>query len=134
MKKAVVKRSSERGGAAVKLLAVLVALFLIFHAGYQWVPVAYAGESLKQDMQTAVVQGLAVTSKVSPADLVKRKIRASLASNHISEEVLIEVETVNNTIQAHVSYTQEVPLLPFGIFTYQYEFDHVATPAGFLTE
>ena len=135
MKKAVEKRGSERGGAEVKLLIVLLVLVLIGNAGYQWIPVAYAGESLKQDMQTAVIQGLAAYGRVSPIELVKRKIIASAESNNISpEDVLIEVKATKNTIQAHVYYTKEVPLLPFGIYNYQYEFDHTATPSGFLTK
>ena len=33
--------ASERGGAGVKLAFILVALFLIAHAGYNFIPVAY---------------------------------------------------------------------------------------------
>ena len=135
MKKAVQKRGSERGGAGVKLLIFLLVLVLIGNAGYQWVPVAYAGESLKQDMQTAVIQGLAAPIRVSPVDLVKRKIIASVQSNNIPpEEVSIEVKATKTTVEAHVYYVQEVPILPFGIYNYQYEFDHTATPSGFLTK
>jgi hypothetical protein len=134
MKKAVEKRSSERGGAGVKLLMVVLVLVLIGNAGYQFIPVAYAGESLKQDMQTAVVQGLAAPGKTSPVDLVKKKIIVSAESNNIPPDVFIEVKAINNTIQAHVYYTQDVPLLPFGMYNYHYEFDHVATPSGFLTK
>jgi hypothetical protein len=134
MKKVVETRSSERGGAGVKLLMVALVLFLIGNAGYQFIPVAYAGESLKQDMQTAVVQGLAAPGRVSPVDLVKQKIQVSAESNKIPPDVLIEVKAVNNMIQAHVAYTQEVPILPFGIYNYHYEFNHVATPSGFLTK
>lgn len=134
MKKIVETRSSEHGGAGVKLLMVALVLFLIGNAGYQFIPVAYAGESLKQDMQTAVVQGLAAPGKISPVDLVKQKIQVSAQSNKIPLDVLIEVKAVNNMIQAHVAYTQEVPVLPFGLYNYHYEFDHVATPSGFLTK
>jgi hypothetical protein len=134
MKKAVEKRSSERGGAGVKLLIVLLVLFLIGNAGYQWIPVAYSGESLKQDMQTAVVQGLAAPGRTSPVDLVKKKILVSVESNNVPPDVVIEVKAVNNMIQAHVTYTKDVPLLPFGIYNYSYEFDHTATPSGFLTK
>ena len=135
MKKAVEKRGSERGGAGVKLLIFLLVLVLIGNAGYQWIPIAYAGESLKQDMQTAVIQGLAVTRKVSPVDMVKRRIITSVQSNNISlEDALIEVKISQNAIEAHVYYVKEVPLLPFGLYNYQYEFDHTATPNGFLTK
>jgi hypothetical protein len=113
---------------------VFLVIFLIGNAGYHFIPVAYAGESLKQDMQTAVVQGLAAPSKVSPIDLVKKKIQASMESNDVPADAVVEVKAQNNTIQAHVAYSKEVPIIPFGIYNYQYEFDHVATPSGFLTK
>lgn len=134
MKEALENRSSERGGAGVKLLVVLLVLVLIGNAGYQWIPVAYAGENFKQDMQTAVVQGFAATGRMSPIDIVKKKIMASAESNDIPPDYLMEVKTGNNSISAHVTYTKEVPLLPFGIYNYQYEFNHIATPTGFLTK
>lgn len=134
MKEAVEKRSSEHGGAGVKLLVVLLGLVLIGNAGYQWIPVAYAGENFKQDMQTAVVQGFAATGKMTPVDVVKTKIKASAESNDIPADFLMEVKASNNSLSAHVSYVKEVPLLPFGIYNYQYEFNHIATPTGFLTK
>ncbi len=134
MKKAVEKRSSERGEAGVKLLLVLLVLFLIANAGYQFIPVAYAGESLKQDMQTAVIQGISIPNRTSPVDLVKKKIWSSIESNNIPTDAFVEVKAKNNSITAHVYYIQEVPLLPFGIYNYKYQFDHIATPTGFLTK
>ncbi len=134
MKKAVEKRSSERGGAGVKFLIIAVVLFLIGNAGIQFIPVAYNGESLKQDMQTAVVQGLAMPGRMSPVDMVRQKIQSSVESNNVPQDAFVEVKQVNKIIQAHVAYTKEVPILPFGIYNYQYEFDYTATPTGFLTK
>ena len=134
MKEALKKRSSEHGGAGAKFLVVIVVLFLIGNAGYQFIPVAYSGESLKQDMQTAVVQGLAMPGRMSPIDMVKTKINNAAMSNNIPGDAFIEVKQVNNIIQAHVMYTKEVPVLPFGVYNYQYQFDHTATPTGFLTK
>jgi hypothetical protein len=134
MKKAEVKRSSERGGAGVKALLVFLVIFLIGNAGYHFIPVAYAGESVKQDMQTAVVQGLAAPGRVSPIDLVKKKIQSSLESNDVPNDAFVEVKATSSTIQAHVAYIKEVPIIPFGIYNYHYEFDYTATPSGFLTK
>jgi len=134
MKKAVEKRSSEHGGAGVKFLIVAVSLFLMGNAAYHFIPVAYAGESLKQDMQTAVIQGLALPSGASPIDLVKQKVQKSVVANNIPEDAFVEVKQINKVLQAHVAYTEAVPVLPFGIYNYQYEFDHTATPTGFLTK
>ena len=134
MKKAVDKRSSERGGAGVKVVLVLLGLVLLANAGYQWIPVAYAGENFKQDMQTAVVQGFASTGRMKPVEVVKTKIKASAQSNDIPDDAVIDIKASSNSLSAHVIYTKEVPLLPFGIYNYQYEFDYTATPTGFLTK
>jgi len=134
MSKAVKTENSERGGAGVKFLVVAVVLFLIGNAGVQFIPVAFNGENLKQDMQTAVIQGLAMPGRMSPVDMVKEKIRISAQSNDIPADAFVEVKQIKNVIQARVAYTKEIPLLPFGIYKYQYEFDHTATPTGFLTK
>ena len=134
MKKAVEKRSSEHGGAGVKFLIVALVLFLIGNAAFHFIPVAYAGESLKQDMQTAVIQGLAMPGRMAPVDMVRQKVQNSVSSNNVPQDAFVEVKQVNKVIQAHVAYTAEVPVLPFGLYNYHYEFDHVATPTGFLTK
>jgi hypothetical protein len=85
-------------------------------------------------MQTAVVQGLALPTKMSPVDAVKAKIQNAVQSNHVPDDAFVEVKQVNNIIQAHVIYTKEIPVLPFGMYNYQYQFDHTVTPSGFLTK
>lgn len=126
-------RTSERGGAGAKLLMILTALILAGHAGINYVPVAYAGESFKQDMQTAVVQGLATPVRAGkPTDFIKTKIERAARANDIPEDALVEVKQNGKVIEAHVYYSQTVNLLPFGIFKYEYVFDHTATPTGFL--
>ena len=126
-------RHGERGGAGAKLLLVLTVLILAGHAGINYVPVAYDAESFKQDMQTAVVQGLAAPSRAgSPTNFVKEKIERAARANDIPEDALIEVKQNGKVLQAHVSYVQPVNILPFGMYKYEYEFDHTATPTGFL--
>ena len=58
-------RESERGAAGVKALCVLAAIALVGHAGYNYVPVAYSAESVKTDMNTAIMQGMALPGKVN---------------------------------------------------------------------
>ncbi|MGI9055848.1 MAG: hypothetical protein ACR2F2_08620 [Pyrinomonadaceae bacterium] len=126
-------KPGEHGGAGAKLLIVLTVLILAGHAGINYVPVAYSAESFKQDMQTAVVQGLATPSKAGkPTDFVKAKIERAVRVNDIPEDAFIEVKQNGKVIEAHVAYTQSVNILPFGIYKYEYVFDHTATPTGFL--
>jgi hypothetical protein len=127
-----VLNNSERGAAGIKLLLVLAVLILIANAGYNYIPIAYQGESFKQDMQTAVVQGMAVPPGVTVTDMVKGKLKRALLSNDIPHDAFVEVKPINNAVQARVVYTKKVPILPFGIYTYKYHFDNTATPTGFL--
>ena len=68
-------RYSERGSAGIKFLIVFVALILFANAGYNYVPVAYAGENFKADMQTAVVNGLATPGRFDPMVVIKDKVK-----------------------------------------------------------
>ena len=124
--------SSEKGGAGIKLVAVLTVLFLIAHAGYNYIPTAYQGENFKQDMQSAVVQGMAVPAGVTPVDMVKAKLQRAITSNDLPTDAFMQVKPGNNSVTAQVAYTKKVAILPFGLYTYTYEFNHTATPTGFL--
>ncbi len=125
-------RASERGSAGVKFVIVLAAIILAGNAGFNYVPVAYDAESLKSDMATAVLQGLALPGKLNPVDNVKARIQKSIMQNDIPADALIDVKQNANAITAHVTYTKQVNILPFGIYRYAYRFDHTATPTGFL--
>ena len=126
-------KHNERGGAGVKLTIVLVILFLIGHAGINYIPVAYSAESFKSEMYTAVVQGLAMPGRgMSPVDAVKERVLRAAKSNDVPEDAVMDVKMVNKVVQAHVVYTKPVSILPLGVYTYDYHFDHTATPTGFL--
>ncbi|HEX8637044.1 MAG TPA: hypothetical protein VF692_03195 [Pyrinomonadaceae bacterium] len=135
MNKASKNHRGERGGAGAKLLIVLTVLILIGNAGINYIPVAYEGQDFKQEMQTAVVQGLALPSNgAKPADAVKARIVKAAKANDLPIDAFIDVRQVNNVIQARVYYTKPIVILPLGIYTYNYEFDHTATPTGFMVK
>ena len=125
-------KNPERGGAGVKMVAVLAVLFLIGHAGYNYIPTAYQGQSFRQDMQTAVVQGMAVPIGVTPMDSVKTRVQRAVVSNGIPSNAIVEVKQIKDAISARVAYSKQISILPFGLYTYNYQFDHTATPTGFL--
>ena len=125
-------RDSERGSAGVKLVITVVALFLLANAGYNYVPVAYNAESLKTEMQTSVLQGLALPGKLNTVDNVKARIQTAMQRNDIPADAVVEVKQAGNAMTAHVAYQQPVSILPFGIYRYTYKFDYTATPTGFL--
>ena len=132
MKNQTVHKHHERGGAGVKMIIVLVILFLAAHAGFNYIPVAYEGQSFQQDMQTAVVQGMAVPPGMTPVQVVKGKIQQAIAADGIPSNALVEVKPNKENVSARVAYSKQVNILPFGIYKYTYQFDHTATPGGFL--
>lgn len=125
-------RQSERGSAGVKFVIVLSALLLAGHAGYNYIPVAYQAESMKSDMQTAVIQGMALPGKMNPLDNVKQRLQQAITQNQIPSDAVMNVTQNGNVIQARLTYAKAVPILPFGLYTYNFQFDHTATPTGFL--
>ena len=125
-------RRSERGSAGVKFVAILALIVLGANAGYNYVPVAYQGESMKSEMETAVLQGLAMPGRVNPVDNVKERLKKSIQVYDVPADALIDVRQNGNAITAHVAYSRSVSILPFGIYNYVYKFDHTATPTGFL--
>lgn len=125
---------AERGGAGIKMVLVLVVLFLIGHGLINFVPVAYNGASFKEEMQTAVVQGTALPNGNDPIGVIKFRLKRVGAAHSIPLNAFMEVKHLNGIVQARVAYTQDVALLPFGLYTYHYQFDHTATPSGFLTK
>jgi hypothetical protein len=125
-------RPTERGSAGIKFLFVFVLIILAANAGYNYVPVAYNGESFKQEMQTSVVNGMAMPGRMSPVDYVKKRIQKAISDNDLPADTIVEVKQVGNTVQAHAAYSQQIHILPFGLYTYNYQFDYTAVPTGFL--
>lgn len=126
------KRVQERGSAGVKLVIVLAAIVLAANAGYNYVPVAYNASSLKGDMDTAVLQGMALPGKINPVDNVKERIQKAIIVNNAPKEATLDVKQVGNGLTARVTYSQPVNILPFGMYKYNYVFDYTSTPTGFL--
>lgn len=129
------KRYGERGSAGSKFLIVLVSIFLLAHAGYNYIPVAYEGESFKQEMQTAITQATAMPGiNMGPNDVVKAKLNNLLKAYDLPKNTVVEVKVNGNALTARVRYTREVNILPFGFYKKLYEFDYTATPTGFLSK
>ncbi len=128
-------RRGERGSASAKLLLVAVVLILVANAGYNYIPTAYQGENFKQEMKAAVMRGIALPpSHGKTVDVVKKKLRSTMATHQIPIDAYMDVKQKNNVVSARVYYQKKVPILPFGIYEYDYIFDHTITPNGFLTE
>lgn len=126
---------SERGSASVKLLIALSVIMLIANVGYQYIPIAYNAENFEQDMQTIVMQGAATPSTYGkPADIIRSKLLKSITANELPADTYVKVGELNNVLTARVFYVQPVHILPFGLYEYDFVFDHTATPGEFLTQ
>jgi|SRR5215203_3934066 len=132
MKKLNNDRSSESGSAGIKLLLVAMVLVMLGNAGLNYVPVAFQGASFQQEMDTAVVKGLSASGRINPLEAVKASIRRASIEYDIPEDAFIEIKPVNGIVEAHVVYSREVNMLPFGIYNYEYNFDYLARPVGYL--
>ncbi|RMG08411.1 MAG: hypothetical protein D6735_01775 [Acidobacteria bacterium] len=127
----------ERGSTMFKFILILIALILIVHAGWVYISALYQSESIKQEMQTAVLQGSALPpgqGKGNPVDIVKDRLRKAAAEYELPPDTYIEVKPVNNVLQARVYYKKQINLLPFGLWKYDYVFDKTVAPTGFLTK
>ncbi len=134
MKEVLNNQNCERGGAGVKLLLAVVVLILLANAGYNYVPVAYQGASFKQEMDGAVVKGTVLPTNKPPLDAVKNKLQQAARASEIPDNAIIEVKQAGQTITGRVRYAIYVEMLPFGLYTYTYEFDYTSAPAGFLVK
>lgn len=132
MNKHVRDRESERGSASSKFAITLTVILLVANAGYNYVPVAYEAESLRTEMQTAVLQGLALPGKLSPVDNVKARLQRAFVQNNVPSNALMDVKQAGNSLTARVAFTKPINILPFGLYKYNYVFDYTATPSGFL--
>jgi hypothetical protein len=125
-------RKNERGSASTKMIIVAVVIFLVGHAGYKYVPVAYGAESLQQDMHTAVMQATALPTSSNPVEFAKNQIIRSGLQNGMPPGTPVEVKASGGIVTAHLKFSQKISLLPFGVGNYTYEFDKVVSPGGLM--
>ena len=126
------KRPQERGGAGVKFLLIAMVLVLFANAGYHYVPVAYEGASFRQEMDTAVVKGLAASGQMKPVDVVTSHIKNAAKINNVPSDAVIEIKPTGKMVQATAWYAKQVDMLPFGLYKYNYQFNYTAVPTGYL--
>lgn len=123
---------SQRGSATIKFLIIFAFILMVAHAGYNYVPVAYNGASFRQEMDTAVVKGLAAAGRIQPLEAVTAHVRKAANDYRIPSDAVIEIAADKGKITARATYLQPVNILPFGIYKYNYKFDYTATPQGYL--
>ncbi len=129
-------RRGERGEGQLKVVIFLAAVFLGGYAGFQYIPVAYNGATLKQEMQTIVDQSSAIPAAQSNmVGWVQRKLESTLPAYGVPKNAALEVQTIEGAgVTASLKYTAQVDILPFGLYTYPYEFKNTVSTSGMLTK
>ena len=122
-----IMRNSERGGARLKFLIVVALIGLVVYACIQFIPVAYQAYQLKDLMQHDVDTAVALGK---PAAWVKEQLVKSSPEYGIPPDAVITPILVDNRMEVRVQYTQ--PII-FPGYVYNYEFDHTARSATFLS-
>ena len=126
---------AEHGGAATKFLIIFFVLALIANAGYNYIPVAYDAAGFRQEMDTAVVKGLAASGAMKPLQTVTASMQRAISTYNVPHDAVVEIKPAGAAvIEVHVSYSKQVDMLPFGLYKYTYNFEHTATPSGYLTK
>ena len=120
-------RRSERGGARLKFLVVLAIIACVAYAGYQFIPVVYRAYQIKDLMQHDVDTAVAIGR---PASWIKEQLVKSSAEYGIPADAVITPTQTDNKMEVRVQFTQPIE---FPGFVYNYEFDHTARSATFLS-
>jgi hypothetical protein len=117
----------QLGGTKMYAIVAILVLFLLGHAGYNYLPVVYQFENFKSEMKGATMRVLTMPHGAeSLSDKLKKQIRLAGNENGVPANAVIEVTELNNSLKAHVRFTKEVSLLPFGLYRYRYEFDNTS--------
>jgi len=122
-----VTRSSEGGGARLKFIIVVAIIAVIAYAGYQFIPVAYQAYQLKDLMQHDVDTAVALGK---PASWIKEQLVKSSPEYGVPADAVITPTQEDNRMEVRVQFTQPIE---FPGFVYNYEFDHTAKSATFLS-
>ena len=120
-------RASERGSARLKFIVVIAIIAIVGYAGYLFIPVAYTAYQFKDLMQHDVDTAVALGH---PASWVKDQLTKSTAEYGVPADAVITPTQQDNRMEVRVQYTQPIE---FPGFVYEYEFDHTAKSATFLS-
>lgn len=127
-------RYSERGGAGAKLLVALVIIVIIGRAGWNAVPVFYQAQDAKQELATAVKKAVTLPDKNDPKDTLMRGLDVLKRAAVVPNDAKITISEPKNVLQANIRYSQKISLLPFGLYDYDFIFNHTATVNGIVGE
>ncbi|MDQ1727903.1 MAG: hypothetical protein QOD33_28 [Pyrinomonadaceae bacterium] len=122
-----VTRKSELGSARLKFLVVVAIIAIGVYCGYQFIPVAYDAYQFRDLMQHDVDAAVAMGK---PASWVQDQLIKSAPEYGVPNDLTINASQQDNRVEVRVQYTQAIE---FPLYVYNYEFDHTAKSATFLS-
>ena len=120
-------RISEHGGSRLKFVIVLLILGAVGIAGYKFIPVKYQEYLLKDLMQHNA--DVAATQGYPPAWATEQLARAA-PEYGVPPDAEITSQREDNRVVVRVHFKRPIE---FPGYTYDYEFDHTAKSASFLS-
>ena len=122
------QRKSEQGGARLKFLIVIAILGSVGYAGYRFIPVFIREYQIKDLMQNDVDTAV---STGKPASWIKDQlVKQSEEYGIPADATVTPQQQQDNRMEVRVQFTLPIE---FPGFVYNYEFDHTAKSANFLT-
>jgi hypothetical protein len=121
-------RKSEQGGARLKFLIVVAILGSVGYAGYQFIPVFIREYQIK-DLMRNDVDTAASTGK-SASWIKDQLVKQSEEYGIPADATITPQQQQDNRMEVRVQFTLPIE---FPGFVYNYEFDHTAKSATFLT-
>jgi hypothetical protein len=120
-------RSSESGGARLKFIVVVAIIAVVGYAAYQFIPVFYQAYQIKDLMQHDVDTAVALGH---PTSWIKDQLLKSAPEYGIPANAVIAPTQQDNRMEVRMQFTQPIQ---FPGYVYNYEFDHTAKSATFLS-
>ncbi len=122
---------NERGSAGAKFVIAMIFIGLLAHAGFNFIPAMYNNENFKTDIHTTLLQANSMPNS-GGVEGIKARLRKQADNNDVPKDAIILVDNNNGNVKLQVKFTRVINVLPFGLFKYNYQFDHTEALAGFL--
>ena len=120
-------RNSERGGASLKFLIVMLVIGSAIYAGYCYIPVAYQAYLYRDLMQHYV--DVAAAQGYQPA-WVSDQLTKSAAEYEVPKNATITPTLKDQRLEVRVQFSRPIE---FPGYVYNYEFDYTAKSTAFLS-
>lgn len=120
------QRSTERGGASLKFLIVMLILGACAYAGYLYIPVAYRAYAFKDLMQHYVD---VASAEGKPPAWAGEQMMKNFADYEVPTDAQITPNKRDNRVEVRVQFVKPIE---FPGYTYNYQFDFTATSSAFL--